>query len=346
MFLARIAIAALAVPAVFTATGLADEDPAKQQAPAVADGLSIRLSELKEALWYPPPEGSNRMLIAEISGAPVRRAWLATRADAAERVALSRTGKEEFQINLCSRDVCELVALDDASEELRVFVETTAGAVECSLPVRFGRHGPPAQLDFAWDSAVVTVGQRRCVSLPGSRERIRLCLADITAGQVRVSLQTDNYKDIVPPASLGPGDVLEFPLAKTRYVLTLDRMVNLLAGEDFAVFTLMSREVWQRDEIERLLSRIRAASVVFLRDDQELTPDVFAAHLREKTTAIGRGRLATDDFITHIASRSSTTGNPYRLKLADGQIIETEGWLRDQLALMRSTSKPQPSPSP
>jgi len=56
----------------------------------------------------------------------------------------------------------------------------------------------------------------------------------------------------------------------------------------------------------------------------------FATLLREKYARSGLKNVSVEEFIEQIATRSSTTGKPYRVKLPGGEVVEAAVWLRRQ----------------
>lgn len=64
------------------------------------------------------------------------------------------------------------------------------------------------------------------------------------------------------------------------------------------------------------------------------------AHLLRKYEAT-KGRIkTTEDFIVGLASKSSITGIPYKIRFPDGKEIESEKWLMDQLTKLRKPAAP------
>lgn len=113
-------------------------------------------------------------------------------------------------------------------------------------------------------------------------------------------------------------------------MLVVDRLVNLLVGRDFGVFSLMPRDEWERHKIDILLKMIETSDVTFIRNNEELTGAVFAEHLRQKREHLFPGVVSVDQFIDQVASRSSLSGSPYQVKLPDGQILDVATWLPKQ----------------
>lgn len=82
------------------------------------------------------------------------------------------------------------------------------------------------------------VVQRHSAPLPGSREYLRLHLGDISGGKVTVSITADDGTTLVDQRVAREGDRVEFALADGRYVLRVDRLVNMLVGDDHAEFSI------------------------------------------------------------------------------------------------------------
>jgi len=89
-----------------------------------------------------------------------------------------------------------------------------------------------------------------------------------------------------------------------------------------------------RDEnarIEALLRAVSTADVTFIRNGSPHEPKAAADHLRTKWKRAGRP-LTAEQFIENIASKSSMSGKPYLVRLADGKEIPAGDWFRARLA--------------
>lgn len=78
----------------------------------------------------------------------------------------------------------------------------------------------------------------------------------------------------------------------------------------------------------------------FVRNGNEFSASAAADHLRTKLRH-GSSRISTaEEFIDHLVSRSSMSGTPYRVRLADGREMAAAQWLHGQLqALEREPRK-------
>lgn len=290
---------------------------------------AIRLTGIGEPLSLPGPRGANRILTARIAGATAKRVWLAPSAPSSPSVPLTRVGAGEYEINLFGHEVYD--ALKNAGDaEFRVVAELANGSQTRSIPVRYTIDALPARLVFPWDKATMTVYQRSTREIPGSGGKLHLHLGDITARHVLVSVSGSDGESVVDMQATRQGQAVPLVLEEARYVLVLEKLVNLLAGRDYAVFRVMPAATWEREKIDRLLDAIESADVAFIREGVEVKGAVFAEWLRLKLEHARPSVTSFDDFIERIARRSSTTGNPYHAKLGNGDIVDIATWLQER----------------
>ena len=84
--------------------------------------------------------------------------------------------------------------------------------------------------------------------------------------------------------------------------------------------------------VERLLVMIASRREMRLvRNGKDHDPDTAVAFLRGKLKAMGDDLSTAEDFIDRIATRSSTTGQLYRVRLPDGREIGAGEYLRIEL---------------
>jgi hypothetical protein len=91
----------------------------------------------------------------------------------------------------------------------------------------------------------------------------------------------------------------------------------------------MSAEDSEKQKIEAALARIETSPFKFIRNDDEHDGKSAAEHLRRKLKSAGDKVKTFDQFIEHIATRSSMSGDPYLVKLGDGKTVELAKWLRE-----------------
>jgi hypothetical protein len=85
----------------------------------------------------------------------------------------------------------------------------------------------------------------------------------------------------------------------------------------------------QHARIERLLAALHGASVTFIRNGTDYTAAEAAAHLRTKWEHAGNRIRTAEDLIDQLGTRSSTSGRPYRIRLADGTERDAGPWLHE-----------------
>ncbi len=95
-----------------------------------------------------------------------------------------------------------------------------------------------------------------------------------------------------------------------------------------------------RAEIEALLGRLEASDCQFNRNGSWYSAADAKAHLSRKLDYIG-GRTDisnTERFIELAASRSSMSGEPYLVKCAGAQPLQSATWLLGQLHALRTSA--------
>jgi len=88
----------------------------------------------------------------------------------------------------------------------------------------------------------------------------------------------------------------------------------------------------EQSRIERLIRYVESQKAMkFVRNGSEYTPEDAGKFLRGKLEAMGGEITTARQFIKRIASRSSMSGQPYHVRLADGQTVLAENFLEDEL---------------
>ena len=75
----------------------------------------------------------------------------------------------------------------------------------------------------------------------------------------------------------------------------------------------------------------------FVRNGKEYGADEAVDHLRMKLRYAGDRIKTAEQFITYCATSSSTTGQKYLIRFADGRTIDAAAFLRERLARYRSS---------
>jgi Family of unknown function (DUF5329) len=94
-------------------------------------------------------------------------------------------------------------------------------------------------------------------------------------------------------------------------------------------------------EVDFLLGYIAESGCEFYRNGTWHDPKAAQAHLRGKYTYLAARSLinSAEDFIEKVATQSSFSGEPYRVKCRDGATASTNEWLRAELARFREFNK-------
>jgi hypothetical protein len=204
----------------------------------------------------------------------------------------------------------------------------------------------------------MTVKQRTTTAVPGADGALSVTIDDITRGQAMISLAGRDGVVVLGPTSLAEGRSAVFKLADTSYSVTLKELDNELVGDDSATLLFSKRlpsdessrsdsaregangddAVSERDKIEKLIEHVGSLEgAVFIRNGEEYTPAEAAEHLRRKWESAG-GEIATaDDFIEKLASKSSVSGEEYKLRLKGGTELSSGEYLRKRLAEIERT---------
>ena len=84
--------------------------------------------------------------------------------------------------------------------------------------------------------------------------------------------------------------------------------------------------------VERLLSALATRhDVRFVRNGKDYDNDSAVAFLRGKLRAMGGDLKTAEEFVDKLATRSSTTGKPYLVRLSDGRESGAGEFLRAEL---------------
>ena len=107
-------------------------------------------------------------------------------------------------------------------------------------------------------------------------------------------------------------------------------------GKFLIIFLLLVTEATashmsDSQKIRALLMAIERSNLVFIRNGVEHSAREAREHLERKLSRAGSRIGTAEQFIQHIASRSSVTGTPYYVKYPDGSTIEVSVWLRRKL---------------
>jgi hypothetical protein len=108
----------------------------------------------------------------------------------------------------------------------------------------------------------------------------------------------------------------------------------LLLGKLCAAFYVPKNSLQQMNEnqkIEKLLLFVEKSEATFIRNGSEHKATDAAKHLRMKLKKAGTRVKTARDFIDLIASKSSSSGEPYQMKFKSGAVLNTRDILYNEL---------------
>jgi len=92
-------------------------------------------------------------------------------------------------------------------------------------------------------------------------------------------------------------------------------------------------------EIDFLIEQVATSDCTFIRNGREHDAEAASDHLQMKRRRGSRYFDTAEEFIERIASRSSWTGKPYRIRCGDDEVV-AERWFTDRLADYRNADNP------
>lgn len=98
-------------------------------------------------------------------------------------------------------------------------------------------------------------------------------------------------------------------------------------------------------EIAHLLDYIQTSGCTFVRNGEAADAPSARAHVARKYDYVSSRVQSAEDFIRLAATRSSVSGEPYRVRCADGEAA-TGDWLLQELARYRAGRAPTVSVAP
>lgn len=108
--------------------------------------------------------------------------------------------------------------------------------------------------------------------------------------------------------------------------------VVLMTLLSFVVVCAYAQDFSETAKIQYLIASVEAMEGArFIRNGSEYDTRAASNHLRLKLKAAGDKVRTAEDFIKLCASKSSMTGEPYVIRLADGTTVKSEVFFRDKL---------------
>jgi Family of unknown function (DUF5329) len=119
-------------------------------------------------------------------------------------------------------------------------------------------------------------------------------------------------------------------------------LCSLLLGAGSALATPSPAEMVR---IERLLTHIGTQhDMRMVRNGEVYDPSMAVSFLRRKLSSMGDDIKTAEEFIDRIATRSSTTGQLYWVRLPNGHDVPAGDFLRVELARLDKAAKPKAAP--
>lgn len=101
----------------------------------------------------------------------------------------------------------------------------------------------------------------------------------------------------------------------------------------FAGSALAARPDAEQKKIDYLIAAIQALDgATFIRNGSEHSADKAADHLRLKLRNAGDRIQTAEQFIDVLGTKSSMSGEKYRIRLKDGRVLESALFFREKLA--------------
>jgi hypothetical protein len=113
------------------------------------------------------------------------------------------------------------------------------------------------------------------------------------------------------------------------------RRLVMLAFALWAARAIAAPSAAEQARIERLIAYVESQTQVrFVRNGSAYSAKDAAKFLRGKYNKMGEHVTTAQQFIDQIASRSSTTGEVYQIRLSDGRHVPAARFLGDELQRM------------
>ncbi len=84
-------------------------------------------------------------------------------------------------------------------------------------------------------------------------------------------------------------------------------------------------------EITHLIDFVASSDAVFIRNGTEHSSKDASEHLAMKYRKATRYAKTAEKFIENLASKSSWSGKPYKVRLSNGTLINAKDWLSNEL---------------
>lgn len=114
----------------------------------------------------------------------------------------------------------------------------------------------------------------------------------------------------------------------------------------FGSYAQETKQLTDNEKIHYLLNRVKNTKHIFIRNGESHTGAKAYEHLNFKLNYAKKAfiffgpekNISTKDFIEKIASKSSSTGKDYKIKLTTGKTIKVRKWLYGLLDELKNVS--------
>lgn len=104
--------------------------------------------------------------------------------------------------------------------------------------------------------------------------------------------------------------------------------------------TQPARQLSEAQKIEALIASVeQLRGAVFIRNGSEHDAVKAAGHLRRKLDYAGKRIKTAEQFIQYLATGSSISGKPYRIRFADGRSVESAAYFHEQLRRLEAPAR-------
>lgn len=186
----------------------------------------------------------------------------------------------------------------------------------------------------------LTIDQRGAGIVPQFDTKVLIALGDISRGKVLVTVKVNNDSILAGPTTMREGESLLFTFEGVDYAAELVDMERELIGTDRATFRVrlaIGARLNETQKIEKLIDSLESLQgATFIRNDESHTAAEAADHLRSKWKWAGNRITTAEQFIDQLATRSSQSGKPYIIRMADDTEVEAGPYLLEVLGKIES----------
>jgi hypothetical protein len=292
----------------------ATRDDGKVRCVVRTRGKPTRTVEHGDRVWLDPATLER----IELQGAAARQSAAVVRLADVELPLLRRAEERLWVLDVDARMRERLMAADAFEVELRLGPASTLFEFRCV----------PPRLDLEDPVTTFVVPQRKKRPVPGSRNWLEVRIDDITASRVLMELVAADGSIVLPEQLVHERDYFEFQLAGASYVLSVQKLVNLLIGDDHAELQVQAAATFRPDRIGQLLRAIEASPDTFVREGKDYAGPAAAQFLLARLAMPRDKAIDVEEFVERFASQSSRTGEPYHVRDKDGVVVTMRDWLR------------------